>query len=78
MTIPSTFTLLDGKKIPVIGWGNGSGNARTTAVISGEIALKGGLRHIDTAQVRLCRLELDCPLMLDPFGVFYPPRYNVV
>lgn len=50
-TIPSTFTLFDGKKIPVIGWGNGSGNARKTAVVSGEIALKSGVRHIDTAQV---------------------------
>ncbi|GAA5936368.1 hypothetical protein JCM10213_000298 [Rhodosporidiobolus nylandii] len=48
-TVP-TFTLLDGQKIPVIGWGNGTGDAKKTAVESGRHAVKSGLRHIDTAQ----------------------------
>ncbi|GAA6021816.1 hypothetical protein JCM10207_002072 [Rhodosporidiobolus poonsookiae] len=45
-----TFDLLDGKKIPAVGWGNGSGDARKTAAESGAIALEAGIRHIDTAQ----------------------------
>ncbi|ORY89678.1 conjugated polyketone reductase C1 [Leucosporidium creatinivorum] len=53
-TIPSnnvpTFTLLDGKRIPVLGWGNGTGDARKTATESGKIALDAGIRHVDTAQ----------------------------
>ncbi|KAF9477135.1 conjugated polyketone reductase C1 [Pholiota conissans] len=46
-----SFTLLDGTTIPWIAWGNGSGNAQKTAVISGKLALESGLRHIDTAQI---------------------------
>ncbi|CEQ41299.1 SPOSA6832_03014 [Sporobolomyces salmonicolor] len=49
MAVP-TFTLLDGTKIPVIAWGNGTGDAKKTAVESGRVALEAGLRHIDTAQ----------------------------
>ncbi|GAA5989956.1 hypothetical protein JCM11641_002925 [Rhodosporidiobolus odoratus] len=45
-----TFKLLNGTTIPVIGWGNGTGDAKKTAVESGRHALKSGLRHIDTAQ----------------------------
>ncbi|KAK4054128.1 hypothetical protein OIV83_001153 [Microbotryomycetes sp. JL201] len=44
------FTLADGKQIPWLAWGNGTGNARQTAIESGDAALKAGLRHIDTAQ----------------------------
>jgi diketogulonate reductase-like aldo/keto reductase len=49
MAVP-TFTLLDGSKIPTIGWGNGTGDAKKTALESGRLALEAGLRHIDTAQ----------------------------
>lgn len=53
MTIPSapSFPLLDGTTIPWLAWGNGSGNARKTAVASGTLALQSGIRHIDTAQL---------------------------
>ncbi|KAF4620350.1 hypothetical protein D9613_001201 [Agrocybe pediades] len=52
MTIQSvkTFDLLDGTTIPWIGWGNGTGDARKTAIESGHLALESGIRHIDTAQ----------------------------
>jgi len=50
MTGGVTIELLDGTKIPWLGWGNGSGKARKTAVESGNIALASGIRHIDTAQ----------------------------
>lgn len=53
MPFPQSFTLLDGTKIPTIAWGNGSGDAAETAIVSGEIALRAGLRHIDTAQVTI-------------------------
>ncbi|KAL8286457.1 hypothetical protein RQP46_004474 [Phenoliferia psychrophenolica] len=45
-----TFTLLDGARIPVLGWGNGTGAAKEKAVEAGLWALGSGLRHIDTAQ----------------------------
>ncbi|KDE07646.1 hypothetical protein, variant [Microbotryum lychnidis-dioicae p1A1 Lamole] len=45
-----TFDLHDGTKIPTLGWGNGTGDAKKTAVESGKIALGAGIRHIDTAQ----------------------------
>ncbi|KAG6828517.1 hypothetical protein H0H92_007735 [Tricholoma furcatifolium] len=48
--IPS-FVLLDGTKIPWLGWGNGSGDANKVPVQSGEQALAAGIRHIDTAQI---------------------------
>ncbi|KAK0187758.1 NADP-dependent oxidoreductase domain-containing protein [Armillaria mellea] len=47
---PGSITLLDGAHIPWLGWGNGSGDARKTALESGSEALRVGIRHIDTAQ----------------------------
>lgn len=49
MSVP-TFTLSDGRKVPALAWGNGSGNARKTALDSGVLAIEAGIRHIDTAQ----------------------------
>ncbi|GAA5863884.1 hypothetical protein JCM3774_001188 [Rhodotorula dairenensis] len=49
MSVP-TFTLADGRTVPALAWGNGSGNARKTALESGVLAIKAGIRHIDTAQ----------------------------
>ncbi|KAI5899498.1 Aldo/keto reductase [Schizophyllum commune H4-8] len=46
----ATFKLSSGTEIPWLAWGNGSGDARKTAVESGRIALEAGIRHIDTAQ----------------------------
>lgn len=45
-----TFDLASGVKIPWLGWGNGSGQARNVPVQAGLIALQAGIRHIDTAQ----------------------------
>ncbi|KAJ3730801.1 conjugated polyketone reductase C1 [Lentinula raphanica] len=45
-----TFNLASGVKIPWLAWGNGSGEARKVPVEAGLIALKAGIRHIDTAQ----------------------------
>ncbi|KAI5476567.1 conjugated polyketone reductase C1 [Pseudohyphozyma bogoriensis] len=45
-----TFPLSSGRKIPTIGWGNGTGDAKKTAVESGAFALTHGIIHIDTAQ----------------------------
>lgn len=53
MSFPQSFTLSDGTQMPTIAWGNGSGDAAVTAIVSGELALRAGLRHIDTAQVGL-------------------------
>lgn len=48
--VPS-FKLLDGKSIPTIGWGNGTGgDAKGKAVEIGKKAISAGLRHLDTAQ----------------------------
>ncbi|GAA5976268.1 hypothetical protein JCM10908_005436 [Rhodotorula pacifica] len=49
MSVP-TFTLSDGRKVPALAWGNGTGNAKKTAIESGVLAVKSGIRHIDTAQ----------------------------
>ena len=49
-----TITLPDGKKIPAIGWGNGTAglnNSGPKAITKGEYALRQGVRHIDTAQM---------------------------
>ncbi|KAH9478295.1 NAD/NADP-dependent indole-3-acetaldehyde reductase [Psilocybe cubensis] len=53
MTIPpiESFPLLDGTSIPWLAWGNGTGGARRNAVECGHLALAGGVRHIDTAQL---------------------------
>ncbi|EIW69720.1 hypothetical protein TREMEDRAFT_29854 [Tremella mesenterica DSM 1558] len=51
--MPRTITLSDGKKIPAIGWGNGTGGLGKSgqkAVETGVLALKAGILHIDTAQ----------------------------
>ncbi|KAE9394571.1 Aldo/keto reductase [Gymnopus androsaceus JB14] len=45
-----TFDLASGVKIPWLAWGNGSGEARKVPVEAGLVALKTGIRHIDTAQ----------------------------
>ncbi|KAK0487765.1 NADP-dependent oxidoreductase domain-containing protein [Armillaria novae-zelandiae] len=45
-----SIPLLDGAHIPWLGWGNGSGDARRTALESGSEVLRVGIRHIDTAQ----------------------------
>lgn len=49
-----TIKLSDGKKIPALGWGNGSGGLLRNsekAVECGVVALKAGVLHIDTAQM---------------------------
>lgn len=51
-----TIKLNDGKSIPALAWGNGTGGINATsdkAVETGVQALKAGIVHIDTAQVRL-------------------------
>jgi len=48
-----TITLSDGKKIPGLGWGNGTGGINSNSQLSvdmGVVALKAGILHIDTAQ----------------------------
>ncbi|KAF9477115.1 conjugated polyketone reductase C1 [Pholiota conissans] len=52
MTNNSTlsFPLLDGTRIPWLGWGNGTGDASKTAIESGKLALENGIHHLDTAQ----------------------------
>lgn len=48
-----TIKLSDGKTIPALGWGNGSGGIMRNsqkAVDCGVAALKAGIHHIDTAQ----------------------------
>lgn len=48
-----TIKLSDGKVIPALGWGNGSGGIMRNsqkAVDCGVVALKAGILHIDTAQ----------------------------
>jgi diketogulonate reductase-like aldo/keto reductase len=47
-----TITLNDGKKIPSLAWGNGSGGVNSRAAELGTEVLKAGITHIDTAQVR--------------------------
>jgi diketogulonate reductase-like aldo/keto reductase len=45
--------LNDGKSIPAVAWGNGTGGlsaAGKKAVDTGALALREGIRHIDTAQ----------------------------
>ena len=48
--IPS-IPLLDGTRIPWLGWGNGTGEARADALRAGKLAIDAGIRHIDTAQI---------------------------
>lgn len=48
-----TIRLSDGKNIPAIGWGNGTGGLHSSgnkAVETGKIVLAAGIHHIDTAQ----------------------------
>lgn len=48
-----TFKLSDGKSVPSLAWGSGSGGInkeQQLAIDSGIHALKSGIRHIDTAQ----------------------------
>ena len=50
-----TITLSDGKKIPAIAWGSGTGglsSAGEKAVEIGVWAIEAGIRHLDCAQVR--------------------------
>lgn len=51
----STFTLADGKRMPWLAWGNGTGDAKKTVPKTLPIVLDafGEGAHIDTAQVRL-------------------------
>lgn len=42
--------LSDHSLVPWLAWGNGSGKARQDPLKSGTLALKSGLRHLDTAQ----------------------------
>ncbi|BGP00321.1 Conjugated polyketone reductase C1 [Rhodotorula toruloides ATCC 204091] len=49
MAVP-TLPLSDGTQIPSLAWGNGTGDAKKTATESGRLAIKVGIRHIDTAQ----------------------------
>lgn len=53
MAIKRAFKLLDGKTIPAIAWGNGTGGLQKSgnrAVLGGQVALEAGIRHLDTAQ----------------------------
>lgn len=55
LTMTRTLSLSDGKKIPALGWGNGTGGlfgADEKAAQTGQLALDQGIYHIDTAQVR--------------------------
>lgn len=50
----STIKLNDGKSIPALGWGNGTGGIERSgqkAIDLGAAALKAGILHIDTAQI---------------------------
>ncbi|WRT64123.1 uncharacterized protein IL334_001052 [Kwoniella shivajii] len=52
--MPRTITLSDGKAIPALGWGNGSGGLNgkeDPAIEFGITALKAGIKHIDTAEL---------------------------
>lgn len=54
-TMVRTIKLNDGKEIPALAWGNGTGGIQQSgqkAVDTGVVALKAGILHIDTAQVR--------------------------
>lgn len=48
-----TIKFNNGKVIPAVGWGNGTGGMQKSeaAVTGGVAALKAGILHIDTAQV---------------------------
>jgi diketogulonate reductase-like aldo/keto reductase len=49
-----TISLNDGKKIPALAWGNGTGGINDEskkAIELGKAALQAGILHIDTAQV---------------------------
>ncbi|ORX40090.1 NADP-dependent oxidoreductase domain-containing protein [Kockovaella imperatae] len=49
-----TISLSDGKKIPAVGWGNGTQGIQKSgrkAIDLGVLALKAGVLHIDTAQL---------------------------
>jgi diketogulonate reductase-like aldo/keto reductase len=51
-----TLKLSDGTTIPALAWGNGTGGIEKSgqkAIDLGVLALKAGIHHIDTAQVRL-------------------------
>jgi hypothetical protein len=57
-----TIQLNDGKSIPALAWGNGTGgieNSGKKAIDTGAVALKAGILHIDTAQVGVgkCRIR---------------------
>lgn len=52
-TMVRTLQLSDGKQIPAIGWGNGTGGLEDSgekAINTGKIVLESGILHIDTAQ----------------------------
>lgn len=71
-----TIKFNDGKVVPAIGWGNGTGgiNANSArAVETGVVALKAGILHIDTAQV--CRPDRLTPSrQLTPSGLPHRAR----
>ncbi|KAM0747023.1 conjugated polyketone reductase C1 [Meredithblackwellia eburnea MCA 4105] len=46
--VPS-YTLLDGRQLPILQWGTGSGESKPQALRAGTFVLKSGLRAIDTA-----------------------------
>ncbi|CAK9787338.1 Aldo/keto reductase [Cutaneotrichosporon oleaginosum] len=51
--VKRTFKLSDGKTVPAIAWGNGTGGLQKSgnrAVLGGQVALEAGIRHLDTAQ----------------------------
>jgi len=60
-----TIALNDGKEIPALAWGSGTGGLRAlsqTAIDMGAVALKAGILHLDTAQVgslSLCLSHVD-------------------
>lgn len=49
-----TYTLSDGKRVPALAWGAGSGSMFNGGQATEDMAvyaLKAGIRHLDTAQV---------------------------
>lgn len=66
-----TIQLNDGKAIPALAWGNGTGGIERSgqkAVDTGAVALKAGILHIDTAQVSHGGCILDYWLITQIYG----------
>lgn len=52
--VKRTFKLADGKVVPAIAWGSGTGGlakAGEKTVLAAKVVLDAGIRHLDTAQL---------------------------